>query len=148
MTGYVTENWPMSATGTLTYNANFRSTSLITTYAQQAGATFDGTTGAALFVVYDASENNLSGATVSTGGQGKLVYTNTAGVMDPALTATTSKGSGLVFQLPAGTANFTFAMTGATCVIDIVGWSPTTSGATLSAPIVAGQLTIARARCQ
>lgn len=149
MSGYVTEAWPMTPLADGTYNGQFRAPSLITGFAQQAQATFDGTTGAVLFELFDGNGNSLSGAQVTTGGSGKLAYFNTAGTLDPALTASTSNGAGFVFQLQAGISDITVSFPGTTCTHgSLEGWPATAAGATTSAPVAANQVTIVRVTCQ
>ena len=141
LANYVTENWAVTPVSTSSWMIDLRSTSDVTTLAQQAAATFDGTTGAITFEVDGPDNGGLGGATIATSVVGKIAYFDTSGTLDPSLTATVG-GGGFVFQLPPGRLDVTGTASGLTCVSQgQEGWPPLTSGATTSAPIVAGQLT-------
>jgi hypothetical protein len=138
---YVTENWAVTPVSTSSWTIDLRSTSDVMTLAQQAAATFDGTTGAITFEVDGPDNGGLGGATIATSVVGKIAYFDRNSTLDPALTATVG-GGGFVFQLPPGTLDVTGTASGLTCVSQgQEGWPPLASGATTSAPIVAGQLT-------
>jgi hypothetical protein len=143
---YVTENWAVTPVRTSSWMIYLRSTSDVASLAQQAAATFDGTTGAITFEVDGPDNGGLGGATIATS-VGEVVYFDTNGTLDPSLTATVG-GSGFVFEVPPGTVDVTGTASGLTCVSQgQEGWPPLASGATMSAPIVAGQLTRVHLDC-
>jgi hypothetical protein len=149
LASYVTGIWPESPTGTTTFNVELRPTTLIASLAKAAGATWDGTTGAVLFFVEDGSGNGLPGAHVTLSTGGKIAYFNTNGSLDGQLAATTTNGSGYVFELAAGATNISVTVMGKTCGrAGADGWTPTVSGAVLAGPIVIGQLTKFHVACQ
>jgi len=150
LAGYVTGVWPLTPTGNVTYNAFLRSVSLVGTWASQAGATFNGSAGAVLFETFDGSGNPRSGVSVSTAAGGTVGYlTGNGSVLDTTLTATTTNGAGCVFEVPSGNVEVTFTAPGAVCTrYGAEGWLAAVSGATTLVPVVANELTVARAVCQ
>jgi hypothetical protein len=147
--GYVNGLWPFSPTGNMTgISIYLRSTTRVGTLVSQAGATWDGTTGAIHFLTRDGSGNLLAGVTIAVDAGGKAAYFNN-GTLDATLTATTALGEGYVFGLGAATVNVTFTSPNRVCAHSGVdGWTPTASGATAGVPIVNGDITFAGAVCQ
>jgi hypothetical protein len=150
LSGYLPGIFPMTLTTTTTsWDTFLRTQALMSTFAGQIGATADGTTGMIHLIVNDASNSALAGVSVTTSPEGKVGYIDTTGAANPSLTATTAQGYGFVFEEPPGQVEVTFTVAGLTCTREGPnGWPATTSGATMTVPVVAGGITRAGAICK
>jgi hypothetical protein len=146
LSGYVTENFPIYLDSTATYGVTISQSTLLTTDAQDVGASFDTSTGAIFFAVEDGSGNQLTGATVSTSPAGTTVYRDSSGQPNPSFVATAGHG-GLVFGIQPGTANVTITASAACRRAAGIGWPPTMTGAVMAVPIVAHELTRVHGAC-
>jgi hypothetical protein len=146
LSGYVTENFPIYIDSNTNYGVTMWQSTLLTTEAQGAGASFDASTGAIVFAVDDGSGNPLTGATVSTSPAATTVYIDSSGQPNPSLTATAGHG-GLVFGVKPGMSNVTITASATCRRASGIGWPPTMTGAVTAVPIVAHELTRVHGAC-
>jgi hypothetical protein len=148
-TGYYDEIWPMMPTSNLSgwTGYAFSSSAIPLGEVDASVGVFD--QGSIHFQAVDGSGNNLAGVAVSTSPSGTVGYlTAGGGAIDPSLTATSSNGSGFVFDIAYGQVNVTFTLPGHTCVLsNASGWTAMEAGATMSAPVRPGAITFTAAAC-
>ena len=138
----------MPPTRNPSWTIDLRTAARVTNMAQSLGTTFDQSAGAIVFHAYDGNGNLVPNVTVS--GTGGLV-----GYLSPDESTisktgpTTTSGTGYIFGLTPGTVNVVFSAAGLTCARDgVEAWPPTTSGAAVSVPVVAGDVSVAWVACQ
>jgi hypothetical protein len=148
--GYVPTAWPLTPTSDVAYDAALRSTPSAQGLAAQVNATLDASHGAILFVAVDANGNPRAGASSVSDLGGLLGYFKGDGsALDASLTATSSSGAGIYFQVAPGAANLTITLPGTACARrGGEGWVPTKAGATVLVPVTAGALSVVRVACQ
>jgi hypothetical protein len=148
--GWTPGVFPLSPTGTTTWTLPLWKAAQVTSYAATIGTTFGPATGAIQFEALDGSGKPLAGVKVSVPGAGSAGYFEADGTtLNPTLTTTTSKGTGILFGVNAGnTIAVTFSAPGRTCTRNgTEGWPPVGTETT-SVTVVANELTRASAQCQ